>query len=224
MSAREPPISYFLATTEKKGLDKYIEAEQITKRALDDATAAYHKCISDRDSYVTQHTKATLEQDKNKREELKRLITEVNRAKIALTHAEESHTRALNTKTKLQEAADVEANFERAKAQALRNRQQLQQRDSGAGVGPMMSPVVPDRDVPVVVSGPSQRPMVMAVQSQPNDPPAQRSPSPRGCWWCGKSKKRGTSPPKSATAGGRKSRIRKLKTKRTYKKRRTARK
>lgn len=55
---------------------------------------------------------------------------------------------------------------------------------------------------------------------------AQRSPSPspsstKGCFDCfrGNSNKS-----KSATAGGRKSRIRKLKTKRTYKKRRTSRK
>lgn len=55
---------------------------------------------------------------------------------------------------------------------------------------------------------------------------AERSPSPRGCfgWLCNKSKKRNPSPSNSATAGGRKSRIRKLKTKRTYKKRRTSRK
>lgn len=193
-----------MSATAPLDLGKYIEAEQIKKRELDDAQAAYDKCISDRDSYVKQHTKATLEQDKNKKEELIKLMTKVNITENALKHATARYIMARD------KAADVKGAYE----QARRN----SGRDTGAGVSPKdMSPVGPDRALPdLVVSGTG----TMAPSAQSSQSP------PRGCFDCfrGKSKKRDTSPSKSATAGGRKSRIRKLKTKRTYKKRRTSRK
>lgn len=187
-----------MSATAPLDLGKYIEAEQIKKRELDDAQEKLNKCNSDLESYkaeIKQNMRDDKQPNEDTRNKLQILMTNVRAGEFALENAKARYIRARNT------AAGVKA----ADAQAL-------QRDTGAGVSPMgMSPVGPGALPKLEVSGTG----TMA-------PSAQRSPSPpRGCFGrlCGKSNKS-----KSETAGGRKSRIRKLKTKRTYKKRRTSRK
>ena len=217
MSATTPQrrISEFLADTGEQyssGVEKYTEGEKMAKKELDEAQAAYDKCNSDLESYKEKikeniRDRKTVDEKKTK-DELRRLMTNEKRAKNELTHAQIRYDSILRTKTTLA-----------ARENALRLFKQ--QRDSGAGVNPMamphVDPALPNLEV-------NRGTMAMAVPGHSDATSAQRSPSPVGCWgrWC-KSNKRDSSP-SSKTAGGRKYKSKRFKTKRTYKKRRTSRK
>jgi hypothetical protein len=226
MSATTPQksISDFLADTDKQyssDVEKYTEGEKMAKKELDKAQAAYDKCNSELES----HTETIKEKmrvgkpadDERTMDKLRRLMTNEKRAKNHLDHAQIRYDSIKRT-------LDFKLTEQMINRKLQANKSAARSSDSGAGV---MSMTMPHVDPALTNLEVSRGAMAMAVPSQSDATSAQRSPSPTspvGCWgrWC-KSKKRDSSP-SSKTAGGRKYKSKRFKTKRTYKKRRTSRK